>query len=82
MGHSFGELPIRIRRILMYTLSPYEQVTWPNALESIIGIIKRGAYNLPMVAPPFIFTAFFMNWAENENNRLKRKCPKQYENDQ
>jgi len=52
MGLEFGRLPIRIRRILYYSLSPEEQRAWPKSFrQEIPNMLERMIFTLPTVLP-------------------------------
>lgn len=49
MGLEFGNLPIRIRRILYYSLSPREQRAWAKSVSH--GIPNMGSRTLRLLGP-------------------------------
>ncbi|XP_014207327.1 cytochrome b-c1 complex subunit 8 [Copidosoma floridanum] len=82
MHLQFGNLA-KIRGIVYYRLSPHE-------LKPFAGMISHGFPNLVRrfreqvfrIAPPFVLTYMLVDWADKENERLSRKNPKDFENDQ
>ncbi|XP_015594958.1 cytochrome b-c1 complex subunit 8-like [Cephus cinctus] len=82
MGLEFGHLPVHIRRIAYYTLSPYEQKLWVNFFSTDIpNLFRRAIYVAPRIAPGLLLSAFVYTWTPAEHKRLNRKDPKLYEND-
>uniref|UniRef100_A0A646QGF4 Cytochrome b-c1 complex subunit 8 n=1 Tax=Hemiscolopendra marginata TaxID=943146 RepID=A0A646QGF4_9MYRI len=78
MGKEFGQLA-KIRGVVTFKLSPHEL----NPFKGIIShgfpnMIRRIAENIPYIGPPFIGTILLYNWAENEHERLQRKNPADY----
>ncbi|KAG5323047.1 QCR8 protein, partial [Acromyrmex heyeri] len=52
MGLQFGNLPIRIRRIVYYSLSPLEQRVWAKSVtHGIPNILRRVMRVLPPMIP-------------------------------
>lgn len=52
MGLQFGNLPIRIRRVVYYGLSPMEQRAWAkSATHGIPNLISRAIRALPTMLP-------------------------------
>ncbi|EFN73503.1 Cytochrome b-c1 complex subunit 8 [Camponotus floridanus] len=82
MGLQFGNLPIRIRRVVYYGLSPMEQRAWAKSVtHGIPNLINRAICALPTMLPGFIMSAVVYKWSIAEYERCNRKDPKLYEND-
>lgn len=80
-GLSFGKLWY-VRNIVYVRLSSFEQNAFANFWTNTWRGFKRDTTNmLPYVAPAFIYAYLVITWGKAENERLKRKNPKDYEND-
>ncbi|KYQ60373.1 Cytochrome b-c1 complex subunit 8, partial [Trachymyrmex zeteki] len=78
----FGNLPIRIRRIVYYSLSPLEQRAWAKSItHGIPNLLSRAMRVLPTMLPGFIMSAMIYTWSTAAYDRYTRKDPKLYEND-
>lgn len=52
MGLQFGNLPVRIRRIVYYSLSPTEQRAWAKSMtHGIPNLANRAMRALPTMLP-------------------------------
>ncbi|OAD55450.1 Cytochrome b-c1 complex subunit 8 [Eufriesea mexicana] len=69
MGLDFGNLA-RISGITFFRLSPHEQRAFAGMNDLGVGLMKV-----------FMISFIIMNWAHEENRKLYRKNPKDYEND-
>ncbi|CAK9804544.1 Cytochrome b-c1 complex subunit 8 [Anthophora plagiata] len=82
MGLILGNLPVRIRKIVMYTLSATDQ-------KFFVKFFTRDVPNLSMraveaaipILPSSLFIIWLMHWSSKEYKRSLRKNPKLYEND-
>ncbi|XP_077121981.1 cytochrome b-c1 complex subunit 8 [Ranitomeya variabilis] len=82
MGLHFGDLA-KIRHVITFTLSPFEQRAFANFLsKGIPNTWRRISSNFLTIAPPFALAYLVYNWGTHEHQRLKRKDPSLYENDQ
>ena len=45
-------------------------------------VVRRFMTSVGYILPGFVSAFLVMNWAKNENHRLSRKDPKEFENDQ
>ncbi|XP_011060537.1 PREDICTED: cytochrome b-c1 complex subunit 8-like [Acromyrmex echinatior] len=82
MGLQFGNLPIRIRRIVYYSLSPLEQRAWAKSItHGVPHMMKRIMRLLPPMIPGFTMTVVVITWANAAHDRYTRKDPKLYEGD-
>ncbi|XP_007889645.1 cytochrome b-c1 complex subunit 8 [Callorhinchus milii] len=82
MGRQFGNL-IRMRHIITYTISPFEQRAFANYFsKGIPNVWRRFRAQVFKVAPPFVLTYLVYTWANQENERLKRKNPADFANDE
>ncbi|XP_011873884.1 PREDICTED: cytochrome b-c1 complex subunit 8-like [Vollenhovia emeryi] len=82
MGLEFGNLPIRIRRIAYYSLSPLEQRAWAKSItHGIPNLLNRAMRALPTMLPGFIMSAVIYKWSTAAHDQYSRKDPKLYEYD-
>lgn len=82
MGHKeFGNL-IKSKNIISYTLSPFEQRAFAGIGKGVGNWVRRMRTNLMYMAPGFISLVLIYNYSKTYNNNLKRKNPKDYENDE
>jgi len=82
MGLGFGQLA-KIRGIIYYKLSPFEQRAFAGIISNgVPNTFRRIAENVFTVAPPFILSYIIFTTTEKEHERLMRKNPKDFENDQ
>ncbi|XP_020653022.1 cytochrome b-c1 complex subunit 8 [Pogona vitticeps] len=81
MGRTFGQLA-RMRHIVTYKLSPFEQKMFPNSLLSeALNFWRRFSSQALRVAPPFIVWYLVCSWGTEEYERSVRKNPADYAND-
>ncbi|CAL8120239.1 unnamed protein product [Orchesella dallaii] len=81
MGHGFGGLA-KIRGIIYYRLSPFEQKAFAGVIsKGIPNTFRRITENIFRVAPPFVISYIVFNETEKESHRMARKNPADYEND-
>ncbi|XP_001366246.1 cytochrome b-c1 complex subunit 8 [Monodelphis domestica] len=81
MGREFGNL-IRIRHIISYSLSPFEQRAFPNYFsKGIPNMIRRVQDSILRVAPPFIGFYLLYTWGNQEFENSKKKKPDAFEED-
>ncbi|XP_027705034.1 cytochrome b-c1 complex subunit 8 [Vombatus ursinus] len=79
MGREFGKL-IRVRHIISYSLSPFEQRAFPNYFtKGIPNMLRRTQDSILRVAPPFIAVYFIYTWGTQEFEKSKRKKPIDFE---
>ncbi|KAM9065744.1 cytochrome b-c1 complex subunit 8 [Sarcophilus harrisii] len=79
MGREFGNL-IRVRHIISYSLSPFEQRAFPSYFtKGIPNVIRRTQDSILRVAPPFIGLYFLYTWGTQEFEKSKRKKPADFE---
>ncbi|KYN02639.1 PREDICTED: cytochrome b-c1 complex subunit 8-like [Cyphomyrmex costatus] len=82
MGLEFGNLPIRIRRIVYFGLSPLEQRAWAKSItHGVPNSLNRAMRALPPMLPGFLMSVGVVTWATAAHDRYSRKDPKLYEND-
>ncbi|CAL7945375.1 unnamed protein product [Xylocopa violacea] len=82
MGLQFGNLPIRLRKIVYYTLSATDQKFWAKSIShGLPNFCKRAVKQFVPMIPGLLMTIFCVTWAPMENKKSKRKDPKVYEND-
>ncbi|KAJ7307377.1 hypothetical protein JRQ81_009391 [Phrynocephalus forsythii] len=82
MGVKFGNLA-RIRHVVTYSLSPFEQRAFPNYLsKGVLNMWRRFSEQVFRVVPPFIVAYLVCAWVKEEGERALRKNPADYENDE
>ncbi|XP_018418721.1 PREDICTED: cytochrome b-c1 complex subunit 8 [Nanorana parkeri] len=82
MGLHFGDLA-KVRHIITFTLSPFEQRAFAKMFSGgIPNVWRRFSSNFLTVAPPFILAYLTYNWGNREHQKQKRKVPGMYDNDQ
>ncbi|KAK1118890.1 hypothetical protein K0M31_014660 [Melipona bicolor] len=78
----FGELPIRIRKVVYFTLCATHQRSWAKAIShGLPNFFKRSGRTMIPMVPGFLLTFWCMKWSVAENKKSKRKNPKLYEKD-
>ncbi|XP_067014563.1 cytochrome b-c1 complex subunit 8 [Anabrus simplex] len=82
MGKHFGELA-KIRGIITYRLSPFEQRAFAGAIShGLPNIFVRMRSSIFRVLPPFIVAYLVYDQVEKKHHQLMRKNPADYENDE
>ncbi|XP_076675809.1 ubiquinol-cytochrome c reductase ubiquinone-binding protein [Andrena cerasifolii] len=81
MGKEFGNLDT-IRGVTFFRLSPFEQKAFGGMIkDGVPNMVRRFNGSVLRVAPFFIGTYMLIAWADEENWKLNRKNPKDFEND-
>uniref|UniRef100_A0A023GEA3 Cytochrome b-c1 complex subunit 8 n=1 Tax=Amblyomma triste TaxID=251400 RepID=A0A023GEA3_AMBTT len=81
MGLHFGNL-YKLRGIVMYRLSPYEQRAFAGLFkQGIPNTFRRTMDQFPYVVPPFVVGYLIYDWAEREHKKSMRKNPADFAND-
>nr|AAY66915.1 ubiquinol-cytochrome C reductase complex [Ixodes scapularis] len=81
MGLHFGNL-IKLRGIVTYRLSPYEQRAFAGLLKhGFPNVIRRTKDQIFYVAPPFVMGYLIYDYSKREYERSIRKNPADYAND-
>ncbi|NWX86109.1 QCR8 protein, partial [Nothoprocta ornata] len=82
MGIHFGNLA-RVRHVVAYSLSPFEQRALPHLVaHGLPNAWRRFSSQVLRVAPPFVGAYLIYSWGTQEFERLKRKNPADYESEQ
>ncbi|KAM9309017.1 cytochrome b-c1 complex subunit 8 isoform 1-T2 [Pholidichthys leucotaenia] len=82
MGLHFGNLA-KVRHVITYTLSPFEQRALPNYFSNgIPNLWRRFTGSFFRVGPPFFLGYVTYTWGTKEHELSKRKNPADYENDE
>ncbi|KFZ67213.1 Cytochrome b-c1 complex subunit 8, partial [Podiceps cristatus] len=83
MGLHFGNLA-RVRHVITYSLSPFEQRAFPNVFSQGLSNVWRRFRSQVFKGVPLSFLGAYLlySWGTQEFERLKRKNPADYENDQ
>ncbi|XP_045899360.1 uncharacterized protein LOC123967341 isoform X2 [Micropterus dolomieu] len=82
MGRHFGDLA-KVRHIITYSLSPFEQRAFPNYFsKGIPNVWRRFSTSFFKVAPPMILMYLTYSWGNSVHQQSKRKNPADFENDE
>jgi len=74
----WGSLGPKVKGIVTYAISPFEQRPFAGALsKGILNVYRRVSSEFFNVAPALFAGYGIYYWAESEHRRLKRKDPKQ-----
>ena len=80
MGKQFGNL-IRAKKIITYTLSPYEQCMFPGFFSRGIANTRRFSEELPNMFPG-LFTAFLICHFAEKNYQKRKEESTYYEHEE
>ncbi|XP_052430851.1 cytochrome b-c1 complex subunit 8 isoform X1 [Carassius gibelio] len=81
MGRHFGDLA-KIRHVITYTISPFEQRAFPNYFsKGIPNVWRRFKTSVFKVAPPMVLMYLTYTWGNRVHEQTKRKNPADYEDD-
>lgn len=82
MGKKFGDL-YYIRNIVYYKVSSYEQRAfanfWKESFRNIFNEIKTHG---PYIVPPFAIAYLTIRWGQAERERMIRKDPSLYKDEE
>ncbi|NP_001165229.1 ubiquinol-cytochrome c reductase complex III subunit VII S homeolog isoform X1 [Xenopus laevis] len=82
MGRHFGDLA-KVRHIISYSLSPFEQRAFPHFFsKGIPNVWRRFRAKVFQVVPPFVLSYVVYTWGTQVHADLKKKDPSLYEKDQ
>ncbi len=82
MGQKFGELGVKSKNIVSYSLSPFEQKAFAGFFsKGLSNLYRRFRSQVFYVAPPMGVLLAVYTWGTYEHERLMHKNPKDYEND-
>ncbi|XP_063230966.1 cytochrome b-c1 complex subunit 8 [Bacillus rossius redtenbacheri] len=81
MGQHFGELA-KVRGIIQYRLSPFEQRAFAGALKGLWNIPFRIRSSIFKIAPPVILGLLVYQLGEQQHDKLMRKNPDDFKDDQ
>lgn len=82
MGKTFGNL-YYIRNVVYYRVSNYEQRAFANFWkDSMVNIFNEFKTHAPYILPPFTIGYLAVRWAEAERERMVRKDPSLYKDDE
>ena len=83
MGKSFGNLGVRVRHIVTYGISPYEQKIFRGFFSTQpANLVRRFFDQVKFVAPGLLIPFLVCYYAEKEHDRRIRKNPADYINDE
>ncbi|XP_059202257.1 cytochrome b-c1 complex subunit 8 isoform X2 [Centropristis striata] len=81
-GGHFGDLA-KIRHVITYSLSPFEQRAFPNYFsKGIPNVWRRFTASFFKVAPPMALMYVTYTWGNSVHKQSKRKNPADFENDE
>ncbi|NXQ26129.1 QCR8 protein, partial [Alaudala cheleensis] len=81
MGKHFGNLA-RVRHVITYSLSPFEQRAIPHVLShGVPNVARRFTSQVLRVVPPLAIGYLIYSWGTQEFERLKRKNPDEYKHE-
>ena len=70
MGKGFGNLGIRVRHIITYSLSPFEQRAFAGMLTKSPGnVVRRFFDNVFIFSPGLILAGVVMHYSKKEHDR-------------
>ena len=79
MGKGFGSLGVRIRHIITYSLSPYEQRAFAGMLSKSPGnLLRRVSDQVPYMAPGFVTLALILHFGRKNHDMRLKKNPDDY----
>nr|XP_046261930.1 cytochrome b-c1 complex subunit 8 [Scatophagus argus] len=82
MGRHFGNLA-KVRHIITYSLSPFEQRAFPNYFsKGIPNVWRRFTASFFKVAPPMIVLYLTYSWGNSEYEKSKRKSAVDHAHDE
>merc|ERR1711963_390412 len=71
MGKVFGNLGVRVRGIITYSLSPFEQRAFAGVIShGVPNTFRRFRSQIFRVAPPFIVGYMIYDWARRRTQQL------------
>ena len=79
----FGNLGVRVRHVITYSLSPFEQRTFAGLLTKSPGnAVRRFFDNVFIVAPGLITAGVIMYFSKKEHDRRMRKAYYMHQNEE
>lgn len=79
MTGGFGSLGVRVRHIITYSLSPYEQRAFAGFLNKSPGnLVRRFFDNVFYVTPGFFVASLVYYYGDKDHKRRMRKDPNDY----
>ena len=83
MGGGFGNLGVRVRHIITYSLSPYEQRAFAGVIsKGVPNIVRRFMEEIPFILPGLGTAALVYYFGNKDFARRQRKNPADYENEE
>ena len=81
-GLSFEKQWMKPKNVIIFSMSPFEQnAVKGQVLQRIPNLVRRIRDKIFLWAPPFVAGYWYYDWMLNENLRLKKKSPADFEND-
>ncbi|CAG0924075.1 unnamed protein product [Notodromas monacha] len=82
MGLHFGNLGVKVRGIVSYRLSPFEQKPLAGVLShGLPNLIRRMKEEIFFVVPPFAIGYMVYTWGEAEYEKNLRKKPGEFDHE-
>ena len=81
-GKVFGNLGVKSKNIISYSLSPFEQKAFAGFFsKGMSNLYRRFRSQVFYIAPGMVWLVAVYTYATHEHERLLRKDPKQFEDD-
>ena len=81
-GQVWGKMA-RVRHIITYSLSPFEQRSMAGVItKGVPNVIRRFSENIPYIAPSLICVIWIYKWSNKKFIELNRKNPADFANDE
>ncbi|MED6284931.1 hypothetical protein CHARACLAT_023887, partial [Characodon lateralis] len=82
MGRHFGDLA-KVRHVITYSLSPFEQRAFPNYFsKGLPNLWRRFTGSFFTVAPPMVLGYLTYSWGNSVHEQSKKKNPDDFANDE
>ncbi|KAG9334829.1 hypothetical protein JZ751_006398 [Albula glossodonta] len=82
MGRHFGDLA-KIRHVITYSISPFEQRAFPNYFsKGTMNVWRRFRASIFKITPPMVVLYLTYTWGNHVHEQGKRKDISVYENDE
>jgi len=82
MGKQWGNLGVRVRGVITYSLSPFEQRAFAGAIsQGVPNMVRRIRGQFFRVVPPFVIAYMIYDWGEKANALTSRKNPADFEHE-
>merc|ERR1711976_55133 len=83
MGRAFGNLGVRMRGVVTYSLSPYEQKSFAGAFtKGFPNLVHRFAKKTVVVGAPLFLSYLYYDYLNKTAVAMNRKNPADFANDE